>query len=162
MKKKFFILSLLVLPAFVNAQTSGKCPDIVFVPKEASDNFQTAQINLRNFDAALTKAKETSGAVHLKYFGCGKEPGVPENLRAADSLVDVAQNNRKSAADAFAKADLKIREYIGESHGRDVENFYTDPYTGSLGETVTTRFKLDGDNNVVFQITRDPLQAPVH
>jgi hypothetical protein len=162
MKKQFFILSLLVLPAFVNAQTSGKCPDIVFVLKEASDNFQNAQTNLTNYDAALKKAKETSGAVHLKYFGCEKEPGVTENLRQVDDLVQAAESDRKNAADVFAKADAKIRQYITESHGRDVENFYTDPNAGLLGQIVTTRFKLDADNKVVFQITRDLLQTAVH
>lgn len=132
------------------------------MPKETSDDFQNTLSTLKDYDAALKRAKETQGAVHLKYFGCEKEPGVADNLKQVDDAVKAAEDSRKIAADAFAKADEKVRQYIGESHGRVVENFYTNAGVGSLGETVTTTFKLDGDNKVVFQVTRDPLQSAIH
>jgi hypothetical protein len=161
MNHKWIILVLLLLPAFIQAQKSEQCKDIVALPKELYDSFQLANENLNNADKEIKRSVDSRNELLKLYLDCVNQPDVETILKHADESVKNAENIRKTWLDPYARVEAKIRAFIVAVRPKKVEYRYYDPYGGGkLGIVFTTEFRLDGDKFIV-SVTPNQLSEPL-
>ena len=158
MKKQFFTLCLVALPALINAQGLKGCPIFVPVPRDLNDNFLREQRILQNDESEVKKDRELSEALHKMYKGCETQSPYSGLLKQADDALQAAETNRKSAADAFDTSDKQVRKIITDAHGIDAACLYIDQSQGDLGAVVTVKYYLQ-EGKVLTMTTTDDIKS---
>jgi hypothetical protein len=160
MKTKLLILGLIFLPVSMYAQSQEKCQDVDALPKALYDHFQSAKGNLDQADREITKEHGVLEDIQKKYLGCEQQPDVAAMRKQAEELLRTADTNQNSLAEAFAKADREVRDFIRDAHGRHVAYRYLEPWYGNWGRIVTMNFAIVGDKVTVTPTYYD-LPEPV-
>ncbi len=151
MKYKVFILGIALLPLVVKAQSVEKCADVVSLSKELYDNFQSLKSNLAGSEQEIAKYRETRDEIMRKYLGCEKQEDVAAMVKQAEDNLQRAEGNRKTWAESFARVDVKIRQFIDDNRGKQVEYRFLDPFGGgNLGKVVTMTFTIQEGKVVII------------
>ncbi len=157
MIRKIYLLGLLLLPTFLNAQGLDRCATFVPLPKELNDNFLIQEKILNNAESELKKDQEFSKALHKMYQGCENQFPYSGLLKQGDDALQAAEINKKNAADTFDKTDGQVRKIIADANGVQVACLYIDPNSGELGTVVTVRYYLL-DGKVKTMTKTDPVE----
>jgi hypothetical protein len=160
MKRKLVILGLILLPLLMHAQNINKCPDVDVLPKSLYDRFQQAQANLDGAEREIRRERGILEDLQKTYLGCEKQADVETMLKQAEGSLQIAEANRKSAAEAFAPIDAEVRHFIVDAHGRTVACRYCEPGYGEWGRVVMITFVVLEDKVKTIP-TFYPLPEPV-
>jgi hypothetical protein len=138
-------------PAFVHAQGTEKCSDVIAISKELLDSFRILKANLNNADKEIIKDREVRDEILKKYLGCEKQPNVADMLKNLEESLQTAEANRKTSDNILNRIETKIRQIIRDAHGKPVACQYYDPNPiDRLGTVVTIAFTIQDDKVVVI------------
>ncbi|HEX3935443.1 MAG TPA: hypothetical protein VHW43_12235 [Puia sp.] len=152
MSRKLIVLSLMFLPVLIHAQGLEKCADVVVLPKELYDSFQTAKANVDRIDREVANDREARDGLLKKYLGCEEQPDVASMVKQFNQSLQAAETDRRPSNEAFFRIEEKVKQFIRAAHGKSVEYRLYDRYGGGkLGSVVTITFTIQDDKVVAIR-----------
>jgi hypothetical protein len=160
MSPKLFFFQLLLLPLFLHAQESERHSDVVILPQELNEQYQSLKTNLAETDGQSRKIQDTREEIKKRYPKDHEAPDLLIMLKQLDQQELQIENNRKDWKEKMAGVEEKIKTVILSAHGRQVEwRTYNANPIDKLGTVITTIYTFKDDHVEAVDIY-DQLPVP--
>ena len=134
--------------------------DIVILPQELNDNYQSLKNDLSGIDGKIKKIQETKDEIKRRYSDAHDAQDIEVMLKGLDLQEQDIERSRKDWQENIANIEAKIKEVILGAHGKVVEwRTYNPNPVDKLGAVITTTYSLK-DNHVVSDDVYDYLPVP--
>jgi hypothetical protein len=153
MKLRPFVLLMLLLPMFGQAQGQERRSDVVVLPQALNDQYKSLKGFLDGSDGQVRKLQQTREEVKKRYPSSHDAPDLELILNELDTQEQVLEGKRKDWKLEMDKAEGKIREVILGAHSKSVEwRAYNPNPVDKLGTVITTTYSLKGDHIVTADV----------
>jgi predicted RNase H-like nuclease (RuvC/YqgF family) len=160
MKLRAHFLMLLVFPVMLHAQEQQRRFDVVILPQELNDQYQSLKNYLSGSDGQIRKLQETRDEIKRRYPQTHDALDLDVMLKELDRREQDLETHRKEWKDKIGGVEVKIKEVILSAHGRTVEWRAYNPYpVDKLGTVITTTYSLK-DDQVVAEDVYEQLPVP--
>jgi chromosome segregation ATPase len=133
----------------LHAQEAERRSDVVILPQELNDQFQSLKNYLSGSDGQVRKLQETREEIKKRYPDTRDAQDLDVMLKGLDQQEQSLEAQRKDWKEKMAVVEAKIKDVILSAHGQIVEwRTYNPNPVDKLGTVITTTYTLKGDHVV--------------
>jgi len=149
MKRRMFIIGVLILSSLVGARAQDKCPNVIVIRKTLYDSFQNTRGTKESLERQLIRNREILDDLRKKYEDCEHQADIGAMLKQAGDDVTSVEARLKEATEAYNKVAHMVQQIMDDAHDVAVVYRYYDSGYGSLGRVWTMTFSDQGDKIVI-------------